>query len=139
VALRLLAADPTFYGEGESAQALDTADDLTIRSVAERSKDTGTWNAMGLTADPDTGGAIYAILYASDGTIYIGGDFTDWNNTGTNMDRIARYTPSTALALTSATVRCVVWQKMRRVTFTLAERSQPCRQTARWTTWSGGM
>jgi hypothetical protein len=94
VRVQILAPDPTWYA-GESSAAIDTSDDLTIYSVAGRSYEDGTWSNLGLSNDPDSGGSVRALLYASDGSLYIGGDFVDLDNTGTGIDRIAKYTPGT--------------------------------------------
>ena len=94
VAIRFLAPDPFWYEIGESAQLLDSNDALVLRYCTGRLRDTGQWDDLGLAANPTAGGTIYAILFASDKTVYFGGSFTGWGAVG-GRDYIARYDPQT--------------------------------------------
>jgi len=96
MAMRFLAVDPFWYEVGNSSAWLDPTDAPTLRYIAARLRSTGVWSDLGLTANPDANGTIYAIKFNPvNGLYYIGGHFTDLNNTGTNIDNIASYDPST--------------------------------------------
>lgn len=75
---------------GDGSQVLDTNDSATLRYVSGRLKSTGQWDDLGLTANPTTIGVVYAILVASDGTIYVGGQFTGMDGAA-GRDYIASY------------------------------------------------
>lgn len=92
--LRFLSADPFWYEIGNQSDVLDHRDTDTFYYVTARLRSTGQWDDVGLSAGPTTGGSIYAILVASDGTVYIGGAFTGLNGVA-GRDYIAAYTPST--------------------------------------------
>jgi hypothetical protein len=94
LALRFLAADPYWYEIGQSAAVLDNNDALTTRYVAARLMSTGQWSALGLGANPTTNGTVYAVLIASDKSVYIGGDFVGWGGVH-GRDYVARYVPGT--------------------------------------------
>ena len=94
VALRFLAPDPFWREIGESAQALDSNDSATLRIVTARLKSTGQWDDLG---PPGVGGSytsIRAIVVGADGSIYMGGDFTNFNGIA-NADYIVKYDPLT--------------------------------------------
>jgi hypothetical protein len=91
VALRFLAADPHWYGLADTAIALDTNDTATLRHCAGRLRSTGQWDDLGLTSNP-TAGTIRNAYVANDGSVYVGGDFTDLDGVA-NRDYIAKYDP----------------------------------------------
>ncbi len=93
IPVRFLMADPLWYELGESAAVLDSNDTITARYCAGRLRSTGQWDDLGLTADPDTSGNIYAICVASDGSVYFGGNFENWNGNAGD-DTIIRFDPS---------------------------------------------
>jgi hypothetical protein len=93
-ALRFLATSPNFTEVGESSDILDTEDTATLRYAAGRLRSTGQWDDLGLTANPTAVGPIYAVLRASDGSVYFGGDFTGMDGVA-GRDYIARYIPFT--------------------------------------------
>lgn len=90
--LRLLAEAPYWEQVGESAAILGTTDSLTMRIVGARLD--GAWDDLGPPNVAGTYGAVYAIAVADDGTVYIGGDFQDFNNIPA-ADRIVAYNPQT--------------------------------------------
>ena len=90
VAIRFLAADPFWYEVGESAKELDVSQDITTRLVARRYN--GEWDGMGPPAVGGTYTAIYRMVAGPDGCIYIGGNFTDFDNQ-VNADYIVKYDP----------------------------------------------
>ena len=92
VTLRFLATDPFFYGIREGSQELDTNDTATLRYFTARLRSEGQWGALGLGANPTTGGVIYATATGPDGKIYVGGTFTGWGGVA-NRNYIARYNP----------------------------------------------
>ena len=94
VNVRFVAVDPYWYEIGESAAVLDVQDSITMRYIAGRLKSTGQWDDLGLTANPATGGTVYAICIASDKSVYVGGAFTNWNGNDAS-DNIVRYIPGT--------------------------------------------
>ena len=95
VNLRFLAADPYWNQIGQSAAVLDSNDTATLRYLGARLKSTGQWSDLGLTADPDTPGlGMFAVLRASDGVVYFGGDFEGFDNNA-GWDYVVKYTPST--------------------------------------------
>lgn len=97
VGLRFIAPDPFWHEVGESSQMLDAEDTLTVRIIAARLKSTGQWDGLGPPAAP--GIAVYAqvraIAIAKDGSVYVGGDFQNFNNNA-NGDYIVRWDPATA-------------------------------------------
>lgn len=94
VAFRFIADDPFWYEIGNSATVLDSNDTATMRYVAGRLRATGQWDDLGLTNNPTANGTIYTILYASDGYVYVGGNFTGMNNVA-GRDYVAAYNPQT--------------------------------------------
>jgi len=92
--IRFVAPDPFWYEIGESSDTLDEEDSLTFRIVARRNRDTGQWDDMG---PPDAAGT-YAttadIVEGQDSTIYIAGDFTNFDNIA-DADYIVQYNPET--------------------------------------------
>ena len=78
--IRMISASPDMYQVNDTNTVLDTNDTATLYYIARRSRSTGQWGNMGITAVPTAGGTIYAILAASDGKVYIGGNFTHFNN-----------------------------------------------------------
>jgi hypothetical protein len=94
VGIRFIADDPFFYAVGENSEPLDTNDTATTRYVAGRLKSTGQWDDLGLTSNPTGGGPLRAVLFASDGSVYVGGTFTGMDGV-VGRDYIARYIPST--------------------------------------------
>jgi hypothetical protein len=95
VAFRFLQADPAWYEVGESAQELDNSDPDTFRYLAGRLRSTGQWDDLSLTNNPGLNGSIFTVCQASDGTVYFGGNFTNFNQTGTGIDYIVQYDPVT--------------------------------------------
>lgn len=86
---------PYWYDIADSHAVLDTNDTDAFRYVAGRqTQGTRQWEDLGLGADPDTNGTIYAIHYASDGTVYFGGDFEGMDGAA-GRDYIANYDPVT--------------------------------------------
>jgi len=94
VAFRFIADDPFWKEIGNEAAVLDVEDSATWRYIAGRLRSTGQWDDLGLTANPTTGGWVTAMLYASDGYLYIGGPFTGWDGVA-GRDYVARYNPQT--------------------------------------------
>lgn len=95
--IRFLAGDPNLYlpggsGLGGAGQAiiLDTNDAITSRGTIARLTSTGQWNDLGITSNAST----FRILIASDNSVYICGNFLNFNGVG-GRDRIARYMPET--------------------------------------------
>lgn len=96
IGIRLIADDPNFYQEGEFSTLLDTTDPATLHYITARLKETGQWDDVGLANPPGAGGLIYAIKYNPvDGRVYIGGSFTNFNQTGTGIDYAVAYDPPT--------------------------------------------
>ena len=94
--VRFLMADPFWYEIGDSSDYLDSNNSDVLRYLAQRSKATGTWNPLGLSNNPTANGTIYAVLVASDGSVYFGGDFDGLdNNSPAGSDYIVRYDPET--------------------------------------------
>lgn len=93
IGLRFLAPDPFWYEVGESATVLDTNDTGTLRYLAGRLRSTGQWSALGLTANPDSGGMVGAIAVGQDRKVYFGGSFVGLDGVS-GRDRIAAYDPS---------------------------------------------
>ena len=95
MALRLLAKDPFWYEVGESAKDLNSIAVATLRYVTGRLRSTGQWDDLGLTANPDVGGTIYAAAYnPHNGLIYFGGNFEGMNGVA-GRDHFAAYDPAT--------------------------------------------
>jgi hypothetical protein len=91
LAIRWLADDPYFYGIGEESVVLDTNDTATLRQIAGRTKSSGQWSALGVTA----AGTIRAVLRASSGLVYYAGTFGNFNGNA-GWDNIVSYNPSTS-------------------------------------------
>ncbi|NIQ88765.1 MAG: hypothetical protein GWN93_06650 [Deltaproteobacteria bacterium] len=95
LAIRFLADDPYWYEIGDSADVLDSNDTATLRYLAGRLRSTGQWDDLNVAANPlAIGNGVRAIAIAPDKTIYIGGEFTRWNNV-VGRDYVARYDPQT--------------------------------------------
>jgi hypothetical protein len=94
VAIRFLADDPYWYEIGDSADVLDSNDNATLRHIAARLRATGLWDDLNTAANPTVFNSIDAIAVGPDGIIYVGGDFTGWNNQA-GRDYIAQYNPQT--------------------------------------------
>ena len=77
--IKMFASDPYFYQANDTNDVLDTNDTATLRYIARRKRSTGQWDDMGLTANPTSGGRVYAILKASDGNVYVGGGSVGWD------------------------------------------------------------
>lgn len=86
---RLVAYDPYWYDEGESAAVFNSKTAITVRTVIARID--GEWSALG---PPDAGGTytdIRAIAVDSvRGYVYFGGNFLNFNNIAA-ADYIVRY------------------------------------------------
>jgi hypothetical protein len=99
VALQFVADDPYFTQIGETGGgALDTNDSATFRYVAGRVD--GAWSELG---PPDASGTytnVRAIARGDDGTIYFGGDFTNFDNIAA-ADYIVQWDGSSYSALGS--------------------------------------
>jgi len=89
-AIRFLCADPFWYEVGESAAHLDIEDTPTLHHVTARLRSTGQWDDLGLANNPTTNGTIFTILYATDGYVYVGGNFTGMDAVA-GRDYVARY------------------------------------------------
>ncbi len=101
VALQFVADDPFFTQIGEtSGGAVATNASATFRLVAGRID--GVWNVLGPPAVPGT--AVYTdaevLATGADGTLYIAGDFTNFDNDA-NADFIVSYDGSSYSALGS--------------------------------------
>ena len=88
--IRFRAPDPFWYEIGETSTELDTNDTATIRYASGRLKSIGQWDDLGLSS----AGLVWAILQASDGSVYWGGDFIDLDGVA-GRNYIARYIPAT--------------------------------------------
>ena len=95
-ALSLVAPDPYWYGLGERADVLDTNDTLAVKYVAAR--EDGVWNAMGPPSAVSGTPSVRALARGEDGTIYVGGSFTNWDGIA-NADYIASWDGSSWSAL----------------------------------------
>jgi hypothetical protein len=85
IPLRMLAADPYWYGLGNESAALTVSQSVANADYILRNVD-GVWSAMaGLT------GAVYALAIGPDGTIYAGGNFTNASGVAA-CDYIAKWT-----------------------------------------------
>jgi hypothetical protein len=97
VALQFVADDPFFEQIGEtSGGAVDTNDSATFRYVAGRVD--GAWDVLG---PPDASGTysnVRSMARGPDGTIYFGGDFTNFDNIA-NADYIVSWDGSSWSAL----------------------------------------
>jgi len=94
LAIRMYSPDPNLYQVNDTNDVLDVNDTATLRYITRRKRSTGQWDDMGLTADPGVNGTVYAILAASDGYIYIGGDFEEWDG-DVDIDYVVKYNPYT--------------------------------------------
>lgn len=76
---------------GEDGIVLDVQDTFTPTGFITRSP-SGAWSRVG-SGVTGGGGSVLALLRANDGTIYVGGNFTDAGGSG--ADYIASYNPTT--------------------------------------------
>jgi len=91
--IRWLCPDPYWYAVKDSHQLLDTNDTDIFRYLCGRqTQGTRQWEDLGLSNNPSTNGTIYAVHYASDGTVYFGGNFTGLDNVA-GRNYIAKYDP----------------------------------------------
>lgn len=94
VNLRLLAEAPYWEQVGESAAILDTTDSITVRTVTARRN--GVWEDLGPPNVAGTYDTVFDIAVASDGTVYIAGNFVNFDNIA-NADYIVQYNPQTGV------------------------------------------
>ena len=99
VALQFVADDPFFTQIGESAVVLDSNDTATFSYIAGRID--GVWSNMGPPNAAGTYTSVRVITSGTDGTVYIGGDFTNFDNQGGNFDFIVQWDGSSYTALGS--------------------------------------
>lgn len=88
--LRFLSPNPFWYDILDSSMLLDEEDSATLRYVAARAS--GQWSDLGLSANPDTNGTVYAIQRAADGTFFVGGDFEGFDGNA-GWDYLVNYDP----------------------------------------------
>jgi WD40 repeat protein len=79
---------PFVLADREHGATLDVQDSITNANYIIRRTAAGSWQALGTGI---TGTIVNAILVARDGTVYVGGNFTDAGGSG--ADYIARYLP----------------------------------------------
>lgn len=82
--LRLIAEDPAFYSLGDSYIDLNNADSIGPGGLFAWHD--GTFKTFG---PPTNGGIVYAIMIQSNGDIWVGGDFNDWDGAGSSLDNLA--------------------------------------------------
>jgi hypothetical protein len=100
VALQFVAADPMFEQIGETgAGAVATRQAVLTRYVAGRVD--GAWSALGPPDASGTYNEVSAVEAGYDGTIYFGGDFTNFDNQGGNFNYIVSWDGSSYSALGS--------------------------------------
>lgn len=96
VQIRWVCPSPFWHNVLDSAQLLDTSDSATFRVVSARLRSTGQWDVLGPPAAP--GIAVYNevrdIVIAADGSIIMGGRFTNFNNDA-DADRIVQWDGTT--------------------------------------------
>ncbi len=83
---------PTVQGDREQGIALDIQDSITNANGILKRSPNGTWSALS-TGISGGGADVWAILVASDGSVYVGGDFLDAGGSG--ADYLAKYNPVT--------------------------------------------
>jgi hypothetical protein len=97
--IRFMAPDPNFYQIGETGAVLDLEDSTTFTVIA--AKIDGVWDNMG---PPDPGGTYSSVraLVMYDKTLYIGGDFVNFDNQAAADNIVSwdgdSYSPLTALS-----------------------------------------
>jgi hypothetical protein len=89
VVLQLLAPMPLWAEDGDSATLLTTTDSVSNANYAIRRK-ANVWTPLSSTFN----GSVFQFARAADGTIYIGGAFTNLAGIA-NADGIAQYNPQT--------------------------------------------
>jgi len=91
LALRFLAEDPYFYEIKDFARSLQTRDTLAnTRLVYGRIKDNEIWSNLGPPNAAGTYTSINAIIFGPDGKLYVGGNFTTFDNIA-GADYLCRY------------------------------------------------
>jgi len=93
--VHFIAPDPNWYELAETYGSTSKSASFVPHYFAFREKDTGVWEDH-VSSNPTTGGTVYCFLHASDGSIYLGGDWSGFNGgtpAGANM--VVRYNPYT--------------------------------------------
>lgn len=85
LSIRFRCPDPFWYGIGNHAAQLDTSDTLAVNRIIARID--GEWSALG---NPTGTGTVLALAVAADGTLYVGGSFSNWNGIA-DADNIVKY------------------------------------------------
>jgi len=94
-AMRFFCPDPYWRSIGETSDALDDYDGVTMRYCGARLISTGQWSGLGLAANPTIGGTINDIAFnPTDGRIYYVGSFVGWDGNA-NDDNVIAYNPIT--------------------------------------------
>lgn len=88
IAPRFISTDPYFKSPNRRATVLNTSDTATMELII--AKIDGLWSVLGPPNASGTYTDIYAICSASDGKIYVGGNFVNFDNQA-NGDYIAYY------------------------------------------------
>jgi len=78
--VRFLAPDPYWYEIGEGASHLDYSDSASFRYIMARLYSSGQWNNLGPPNAAVGFTRIWAIAIGIDRYVYIGGNFTGWDN-----------------------------------------------------------
>jgi len=86
VALRFIAEDPFWYSVVENGGTLAGSFTVGPQGILRRVWDTGAWNPVA----SNRGSHVYAVLRDTAGSVWVGGNFTDFDNNGT-LDYLARY------------------------------------------------
>ncbi len=69
------------------------AGSVSARNVARYNPQTNTWSTLGTGSSNGVNGRVEAIAIDANGTVYVGGEFTEAG--GITANRVARYTPQT--------------------------------------------
>lgn len=110
-AIAFTASVENIYVGGE----FTTAGAVTVNGVAMWNEVSDTWSALGATPGVAGGGAdVFALVFGSDGKLYVGGDFTSAG--GVTANRIAVWDPETSTWSTlgvgfNGTVRCLCFDE----------------------------